>query len=905
MIGSSRISLAVIGLFSLITLGISLLILPESMTTTLPKLFALVLGSGIISLVLSYGMLRSGLTAPVGTVTTMILLLGAVLYSMSRVLHVPLTAMGLNRMLILLSCTCVFCAIVLTAGNRWKNMILGALLVSSIPALLLSLALGFGLLDWIPPSGAGTARNSGTLGNANLLSSFAAAILLPGLLFLGSVKIKRYRRIMLMLVLGLLCATILIQSGTRSSMVALLAAAVLTTGVVLKKSSKRPMLRRGLLVSVLVVLLPVLVSGPLLSDRLREFSLSSSTLGVRRVIWDGTIGMFKARPLDGWGDGSFQTVFPVFRPADYSLHGVSSNTAHAHSEVLELAAESGVIGLLIWGILAALWFRTVLMRRKEWTAVDLGAFAGVVFLLVESVVSVSLRWTSSAFLLAVLAAIPLIRTDTEGKQLPRIASVLPLISAVLLLGFGVPTVWKMMQSSRFLYSAKEVCLEGSMLVLSDPQANPSTAREQALGLCRLAVDECHRSIELCPWELGSWFTMGNAYLTEANVLALEYPSAPAAVAAGITVDTRGAERAVQSALEAFDSLAARAPDFVDLRLNRIHAYSKLGMYDETMEDLLYLGNRRTHLREYCRMVAHWIAPFTTGYHIGISDVGVVTSIVSDQYSPTIPCRDLTDDRKEEIAEGLLVYLALVGFDSPESTDTIASVLADCLDTTADEFRDQVRHGMEIELEVILDAPTVMNSYQTGDWDGLYDHCSQIVNGTEAYALYHRYVLCRLAHDRGDSGAAGILADLSGKLRDFGIHRILAWPGKGDHLIMGVEMALRGDPTNIALLQQMFDDALCIDSYLFSALRFVQSNYLQDGGSVMVDSVLQFWVGIGGPLASEITGLRGDLLLVPEGIIERMYYAVQTASMTYPDSLELKSFLLEQQFRLGCADTGYN
>ena len=77
----------------------------------------------------------------------------------------------------------------------------------------------------------------------------------------------------------------------------------------------------------------------------------------RLKIWRAALGAIAGRPLFGWGPGLFERVFEVFKFPFYN--GISyygHSTPHAHSELLNLAAEAGIPAaiLLVWG-----WSRAV------------------------------------------------------------------------------------------------------------------------------------------------------------------------------------------------------------------------------------------------------------------------------------------------------------------------------------------------------------------------------------------------------------------------------------------------------------------------------------------------------------------------------------------------------------------
>lgn len=144
---------------------------------------------------------------------------------------------------------------------------------------------------------------------------------------------------------------------------------------------------------------------------------------VRMVIWKGSLKMFQAKPLFGYGLGTFQIFFPQFRPPDYARKGVSHNTFHAHSEYLEVAIEMGSIGLMAFLFLLFCYFyigKSALKILKDdyYVPLIIGLLSGVFAALVHNMLSVSLRWTPSAvplwFAFAFTGA--LIHTGLAEKQ---------------------------------------------------------------------------------------------------------------------------------------------------------------------------------------------------------------------------------------------------------------------------------------------------------------------------------------------------------------------------------------------------------------------------------------------------------------------------------------------------------
>lgn len=867
------------------------------MDSNLLKLCALVTVAGLLMATVFIRMAGPGAGVPRRPRGIPAASLAVAVFTAARVMLNPFTAMSMSRLFIVLSCTFVFLSITCLEGKGSRGGVLSVIVCAGAPALLVSALMGMGISFGMDLPVDGLLRNPGTLGNANILGSYSAALLLPGLLFIGSREGSRTGKTAVSMVFSTLCGIPLIQSGTRGSLLALCATLVVAVVLIpfwLKRSPEAFPEGRRTLLHVLIAPLIVLCASLLVDGRWRSLSFSGGTAGVRLVIWRGAVEMFLARPFTGWGEGTFQAIFPLFRSADYALRGVTSNTVHAHGEIMELAAESGLAGLFFWGALVVLWFRQVLSRWRRWTAIDLAALSGVLFLLLESLVSVSLRWSSSTFLLAVFAAIPLGCREEPRARLPGVLSIVPLIGTVFLFAFGVPTVMNMIESSRRLHTAVNGCLERVQPTLNDPSLNPAQARDSALVLCGRAEAECSRSLALCPWDYGSWYTLGNARLTSASIRALEYPGAAFASRAGVSADITGAFADAKLALAAYDSLAARSGDFSDLRHNRIIALVKVGEFDMAMADLAVLHSDRVHDRDFCESVSRWISPFTRGCGYDAFNAGIILERYGGEEAPG-------DQRAVNIASGLMLMLAMNGHESRASADSLALVLAPAMETLQQTPGDAFLPAFQDEIELAGDGEALLSRISSGSTDGLYSICLDAVSSSGAYAPYHRYALCVLSDSPRDRHLQDIMRSLSWNLVEFAPHRMPAWPGRGDHFVLGVRMGLETCPANMELLERLFDDAWFMDCFLSSCLNYAMGSYASGSPPSPVDSTFKIWVKLGGPLASIASGLRSSTPLVPGGIMHGMLETVMSAAGSRPDSIELWFFLLGQRFRTGSMD----
>jgi O-antigen ligase len=83
----------------------------------------------------------------------------------------------------------------------------------------------------------------------------------------------------------------------------------------------------------------------------------------RLRIWGTAVRMFEAHPVNGVGARGFRYAYPTFaEPGDAFVDNVSDEGAsHAHQIVLEVASETGIVGLILWIAGAAIalraWFR--------------------------------------------------------------------------------------------------------------------------------------------------------------------------------------------------------------------------------------------------------------------------------------------------------------------------------------------------------------------------------------------------------------------------------------------------------------------------------------------------------------------------------------------------------------------
>lgn len=150
--------------------------------------------------------------------------------------------------------------------------------------------------------------------------------------------------------------------------------------------------RRIVGICIIAALAAVIVSGRL---------VSSQNMPARMALWESAIDMIIVAPIWGHGYSSFATIFPTFRPADYWLRGIELTVGHAHNEMLESTVELGIVGLLLLLWCTVSFFRSVNRsivedRTPVQRSLLIGLTAGIVGMLVHSLLDVGLRWPAVA-----------------------------------------------------------------------------------------------------------------------------------------------------------------------------------------------------------------------------------------------------------------------------------------------------------------------------------------------------------------------------------------------------------------------------------------------------------------------------------------------------------------------------
>jgi O-antigen ligase len=175
-------------------------------------------------------------------------------------------------------------------------------------------------------------------------------------------------------------------TGTRAAMTAGILVAVGASAYAVVGGRLRSMTWRSAVIVVIACGLVSALLGLGFYMRMAALEADSATrrsLPVRVLMWRAALKTLAAHPVVGVGIGQFQYRVADFDPDAVSPANVGSSRFHAHNQFLEMAAEVGVIGgLLFLGMFAATLWRAWKKFRSSHDPVLGGTIAGVMAFLI-------------------------------------------------------------------------------------------------------------------------------------------------------------------------------------------------------------------------------------------------------------------------------------------------------------------------------------------------------------------------------------------------------------------------------------------------------------------------------------------------------------------------------------------
>jgi len=288
--------------------------------------------------------------------------------------------------------------------SGWRRAVGAAMLAGGLVAAI------WGLREYVQTVAAAgdvTWRIFGSFHNPNLLAGYLLLVLPLAISVLWWWGQHREREDYVVgLVAGVLVVVVLaaalLLTGSKGGLLAAGAVVIVLAIALPEPGTRAAVWVRWLAVGGLVVAGGLALALPPISTRVvAAFTTQSHSIAFRYYTWRGTLNMIAARPVWGFGPGSFAYIYPRFAQAGF--------TRMAHQSYLQIAAESGLPSLI--ALLTAISAIVLLAIRRlraaspAQRALLVAALAAVVGFLIHNLVDYS--WYCPAVALTLWALLGL------------------------------------------------------------------------------------------------------------------------------------------------------------------------------------------------------------------------------------------------------------------------------------------------------------------------------------------------------------------------------------------------------------------------------------------------------------------------------------------------------------------
>jgi len=247
--------------------------------------------------------------------------------------------------------------------------------LGGVVSALYSLAQYAGL-DFTGAPGAAGLRPFSTMGNPDFLAAYLVAVLPVGVAWWFHRPSPWRAAGCVILTAGLLLAQ------SRGAWIGMAASAVAASVLVLRRGRGfpiRPVLMAGGGLAILAAL-TFGFSGQARERLAETVSIRHFDAAGRLFMWRATLGLIRSRPLIGGGLGSFGVRYPA---AHASLAATWPGipwfwSENSHNDYLQLAADTGVIGLGLFAWIWTAFLRAAHCRWRSGSPLALGVLAGFV-----------------------------------------------------------------------------------------------------------------------------------------------------------------------------------------------------------------------------------------------------------------------------------------------------------------------------------------------------------------------------------------------------------------------------------------------------------------------------------------------------------------------------------------------
>jgi O-antigen ligase len=189
-------------------------------------------------------------------------------------------------------------------------------------------------------------RNHASQGIIYAVAAFSATVL--------ALEQRKWRRLLLVAVVLLIANIILVTPGRSGYLVLLVCAVAMSfSGYFLPMRNARSRMALALLVLTsllaLLALAPTSRQGILNAVRETEHydqAKEVTSMGIRVIFWKNSIELLRARPIVGYGTGSFPSIYAAKVRGRPGIEGTL--TGDPHNQFMKIMAEHGLIGLVLF-----------------------------------------------------------------------------------------------------------------------------------------------------------------------------------------------------------------------------------------------------------------------------------------------------------------------------------------------------------------------------------------------------------------------------------------------------------------------------------------------------------------------------------------------------------------------------
>jgi len=244
-------------------------------------------------------------------------------------------------------------------------------------------------------------RVMSTLGNATYLGGFLA-MMIP--LTVGRMLAGRAGKLMWALLV--LMTAVLFLTQSRGAILAVAVSLVLLFSIMKGSNPRNVFVGIGISLVLFGIALFFL---PGMATRLASLLSPAEDYSFARRIpfWSAGWQAACSSLFLGHGPGSTPFVVASFRDADYWVNGSEDIVPHIHNEILEVAMESGFVGMALYCALfgVVIWHGLTVRDRKQDSALGAGIACAIIAVFLDNMAGTSLRYPPVAMVAWLLAGI--------------------------------------------------------------------------------------------------------------------------------------------------------------------------------------------------------------------------------------------------------------------------------------------------------------------------------------------------------------------------------------------------------------------------------------------------------------------------------------------------------------------